>query len=53
MLKLFAYLIHGCWHNWTILDRIKIFKSSKDSLPMANQYVLQCNKCGMISKKEV
>jgi hypothetical protein len=51
MFKLIDFLIHGCWHKWTIKDEFAVWDAEKPKSTRAigTQYVLQCEKCGRIS----
>lgn len=52
MLKLFAYLVHGCWHEWKILEKIRIFEKGRRR-PVAIRYHLQCIKCGVVRGQRI
>jgi hypothetical protein len=49
MIKLFQFLIDGCWHKWEIIDTANYYKSPdmKEHGPYGRVEFCQCTRCGM------
>ena len=50
MFKLFDFILHGCWHKWTVKDELQVWNHEKPEAkrPIGLIYVLQCEKCGRL-----
>ena len=54
MIKLFQFLLTGCWHSWEVFEKKQIFdtdtKITHDQeevpLPIATKYIMRCKHCG-------
>lgn len=55
MVALLKWLIGWPWcaHKWEILERINVYDGGKASRPYATRFVLQCEKCGDLKKREI
>lgn len=42
-----------CHHQWKIIKEISVYTYAGDTLPHTHRLVIQCEKCGKISKREV
>lgn len=52
MLKLLGFLFTGCFHKWKTIDKHKVEYRTDFSSGVHDRYVLQCEKCGNIKKKD-
>lgn len=53
MIRLFEFLIHGCWHRWRAMEKIRLIRDAKDSIGYGTRFVYQCEKCHRIKKQDV
>lgn len=51
MIKLLNFLLTGCWHKWTAINRETVNYRSEFSSGTADRYILQCEHCGNIKTK--
>ena len=42
-----------CKHKWKIINKIKQYEHGNGEMPYGTKYILQCEKCGKIKKKEI
>ena len=52
MIKLWEFIIHGCWHNWRARDKRDLVRTG-DHTPYGTRYTYQCEKCHRIKKLDV
>ena len=52
MIRLWEFLIHGCWHDWRVRAKNDLVKPGKDK-PYGDRYTYQCEKCHRIKKQDV
>lgn len=53
MIRLFEFLIDGCWHHWRAMEKVKLVSSSTDQIGYGMRYTYQCSKCHCIKKQDV
>jgi translation initiation factor 2 beta subunit (eIF-2beta)/eIF-5 len=58
MIKLFEFLLHGCWHQWERIDDVLVTHKITDSYGELDEfrvrtYTLQCKKCGSLTHYKV
>ena len=53
MIKLFEFLVHGCWHRWRAMQTIKLVRDERDEIGHGTRYVYQCEKCHRIKKLDI
>lgn len=46
MIRLLRFLIHGCFHEWEIIDENLTNYNHDFSSGTAVKYTLKCKKCG-------
>lgn len=43
-----------CAHKWKVLERINVFDGDRSGgRPIATRFVMQCERCGDIRKREI
>jgi len=42
----------GCEHKWALLHEVRMFRRPSDEIPEARQYILQCERCGDIKRRQ-
>ena len=52
MIKLFQFLLHGCWHKWEMIEVVRLV-SKKDDIPYGQRIYYQCMKCQKVKKEEI
>lgn len=52
MIKLWEFLVHGCWHNWRARDMHNLVRTG-NPVPYGTRYTYQCEKCHRIKKQDV
>lgn len=55
MLALLVFLLKGRWpcvHHWKILREVNLVSPESDGQFTGTRYVLQCDKCGVVKKKD-
>ena len=52
MIKLWEFLLHGCWHHWRARDMHNLVRTGNPT-PYGTRYVYQCEKCHRIKKQDV
>jgi hypothetical protein len=52
MIRLWEFLIHGCWHDWRARSMTELVRSGKE-IPYGTRYTYQCEKCHRIKKQDV
>ena len=54
MIRLWEFLIHGCWHEWRARSMSQLVRSrSGKDVPYGDRYTYQCDKCHRIKKQDV
>ena len=53
MIRLFEFLVHGCWHRWRAMEKVRLVSGPKDEIGHGTRYVYQCEKCHRIKKLDV
>ena len=51
MIRLWEFLIHGCWHDWRARGAGDL--TNKVGRPFGTRYIYQCEKCHRIKKQDV
>jgi cytochrome c2 len=52
MVRLFEFLIHGCWHDWCVRSAGDLV-AKVGRLAHGTRYIYQCEKCHRIKKQDV
>lgn len=52
MIKLWELIIHGCWHQWEIMQRYSLVKKTGD-VPYGDRYSYKCEKCQRVKLVDV
>jgi hypothetical protein len=50
MIRLWEFLIHGCWHDWRTLGAGDLVRKIGDIAYGIRRYTYQCEKCHRIKK---
>jgi hypothetical protein len=53
MIRLWEFLIHGCWHQWRAMEKVRLVKNERDEIGYGMRYTYQCGKCHRIKKQDV
>lgn len=55
MIRLFQFLLTGCWHRWQIIQKGKHtnYSSDLEVQEVFNRYTLQCRRCGALKKQDL
>lgn len=54
MIKLFEFLIYGCWHRWKIVKTIDLYNTDISStVPIGTRILLNCERCGQYKKQDL
>lgn len=53
MIRLFEFLLHGCWHKWEVQKVVNLVASEKDTIGHGARFYYQCDKCKRVKKKDV
>jgi hypothetical protein len=51
MLKVLAFIIDGCWHQWEIIQAVDLHTDGVE-FPIGKKYVYKCKKCQKIKSKK-
>ena len=51
MIKLFEFLIHGCWHHWGETTQYKVVDNDGTNIGFA--MIQQCTKCGHAKRTDL
>ena len=49
MIKLFQFLVSGCWHNWKFMREVTLLEwcdYNKKDVPTGTKRVYVCIRCG-------
>jgi len=52
MKRIIAFLLSGCWHKWTIIDKRRLDYRTDFSSGSCDRYTLQCDRCGNLKTKD-
>ena len=52
MIRLWEFLIHGCWHQWSERDARDLFSNGR-GIVYGTRYTYLCEKCLRVKKKDV
>lgn len=54
MIRLFSFLLTGCWHHWEIIKQGPLIRRNEfgDIRAQGTYYTLQCKHCGEIKVKD-
>lgn len=50
MLRLLGFLVAGCFHKWKIIGRGTL--TDPADRPCGHYYHLQCERCGVVKRKD-
>jgi len=53
MIRLWEFLIHGCWHRWRAMEKTRLVKNEKDNIGYGMRYSYQCEKCHRVKILDV
>lgn len=53
MIRLFQYILSGCFHKWETIDKVDLTWKTDWSEGKGIRYTLRCEKCGKITKKDI
>lgn len=48
MIRLFSFLLTGCWHQWVTIKEVRVHKEGDPNTIVGTRYDLQCKHCGNI-----
>ena len=51
MIRLFEFLLHGCWHHWGETAQYKV-KDNDDTI-IGFAMIQQCKKCGYAKRTDL
>ena len=51
MIKLFSFILTGCWHKWKIIETVNVFDRGHNERPIGTKYILQCERCGDVKSR--
>ena len=51
MIKLFEFLLHGCWHTWKETERCRV--KQDDGIVIGYALIQQCIKCGYAKRTDL
>lgn len=49
MIRLFQFLIHGCWHQWETREHVIL----ESTFARGSRVKLQCKRCGRWTKQDL
>ena len=52
MIRLWEFLIHGCWHQWRARSAGDLVRKV-GNIAYGTRYTYQCEKCHRIKKQDV
>ena len=49
MIRLFSFLLSGCWHHWEPLEAANVYRAEEDGGKLSHKrYTQRCKHCGAI-----
>lgn len=52
MIKIFEFLLHGCWHKWKIVSSNDLRKKGYQN-PIGTRVTYQCEKCNHVKHTDM
>lgn len=52
MIRLFAFLWSGCFHKWKLHEKVRV-RDSESNAYYADDYILQCERCGDFKRRRL